>query len=244
MQSEQEVRQAICEAGRRLARLRIIVATDGNLSARLPGDILLVTPSGQPKDDLSPGDLLKVDLEGNVITGPGRATSELAMHTTVYLERPDVRAVVHGHPPHVVAHMIAGVPLSRCIIPEAVVHLGAPQVASYARPGTEELARSIRPLVRENDCVLMDHHGALTVGEDVLTACFKMEKLEHAAETIWLARLMGRVRELDAAQVSELLALREAAGTPGRINIECTEPCINCGTHCFVRGAPEAPGPP
>ena len=236
VKDEWQVREEICEAGRRLYMRHIIVATDGNISARLPGDVILITPAGACKGALSPEDLVKVDLDGNPIAGPARASTEFKMHAACYQERSDIRAVVHGHPPHVVAHLIAGKNLSACVIPEVVVHLGMPQVARYATPGTEELSRSIRDLVSVNDAVLMDHHGALTVGPDVMDAFYKMEKLEHAALIVYAARMMGRVRELEPEWVAELVEHREAAGMPGRINVECALPCETCPVQCQLRG--------
>jgi len=234
---EHRIREEICEAGRRLYARHIIVATDGNISARLGSNEILITPAGACKGELRPEDLVKVDFEGRVISGHGRGSSEMKMHAACYRERSDIASVVHGHPPHVVAHLVAGKSLSACVIPEVIVHLGMPQVARYGTPSTRELADSIRALVRENDCVLMDHHGALTVGPDVMDAFYKMEKLEHAALIVYLARTMGGVRELEPEAVQELLEARASAGVPGRVNVSCEIPCTGCKVHCSLRGA-------
>ena len=123
--TEHELRQEMLRVGRLLWEQGYVAATDGNLSARLGADRLLVTASGLSKGFMTADDLVVLDLDGEPVAsyrGRGRqASSEIAMHLEVYRQRPDVYAVIHAHPPLATAFSIAGVSLARCVLPEVVV---------------------------------------------------------------------------------------------------------------------------
>jgi L-fuculose-phosphate aldolase len=121
--------------------------------------------------------------------------------------RPDVKAVVHAHPPYATAHAVAGKALDRPVLPEAVIVLGPVPLAGYARPGSAALADAIRNLIVRHDALLLGNHGAVTCGSDLRAAFFKMETLEHFAWISTIARCLGGVRELTPGQVRELTAL-------------------------------------
>src|SRR4030042_1534329 len=141
-------------------------SSDGNLSLRLGEDRFLITPSGLHKMSLCEEELVVVDGKGQVLEGmPGLSpTSEVPMHLEAYRERPDINAVLHAHPPCATALTIAEIPFPMDLIPEALIGLGSVPVAPYATPGTPELARSIRGLLRESNSILLSHHGRLTGG--------------------------------------------------------------------------------
>ncbi len=208
--TEWEYREAICEAGRRMYAKNLAVATDGNISVRLGPDRFLCTPSGVSKGYMKPGDLLLADGDGCKIEGENKVTSEFYTHLAAYRERPDIQAVVHAHPPKTIALNIAGIPMTEYILPEVVYTLGSIPTSEYATPGTSEGAEVIRELIRECDAVILDRHGAITVGQDVFDALYRMEKIETAAETLYIAHLLGNIRQLDPGQIEKLHALRVA----------------------------------
>ena len=131
------------------------------------------------------------------------------MHLTVYQARPDVKAVVHAHPPKCTGFAVAGVPLNRAVLAEVVVTLGCVPLADYGTPSTKELADSVDQLIRTSDGLLLSNHGALTVGKDVYESYFKMEVIEHFAEISLISRLLGGERLLPKREVSRLLDLRQ-----------------------------------
>jgi L-fuculose-phosphate aldolase len=209
-------RAALVSSGRRLDALGFAPATDGNVSARLGPDRFLLTPAGREKGGLAPEDLLVVDLEGRVVEGTGRPSTETPMHLLCYRRRGDVGGVVHAHPPVATAFAAAGVPLDAPVMPEIVLTVGAVPLVPYAAPGSEELARALEPWVDGHDAFLLASHGVLTLGRDVREALHRMERVEHLAKVTLAARLLGGPRALTDAQVGTLLSgagpARPAAG--------------------------------
>ena len=203
-----QLRQEIVRVCRMLHQKNYLAATDGNVSVRL-GDQVLLTPSGVNKGMLEEDQVISVDLEGRLLAGTGRPTSELRMHLLVYELRPDVGAVVHAHLPYATACTLAGISLLEPILPEVVITLKGIPTAAYATPGTEEVPKAIRDLIQEFDAILLSRHGAMTVGREVMDAYNKMEKLEHTARVVLAARLQGPVSPLSASEVEKLRRLRE-----------------------------------
>jgi L-fuculose-phosphate aldolase len=209
------MRRQIVAVCRRLYERGLIAGAEGNVSVRLAGGRLLVTPGGVPKGDLRPSDLVVLDGSGVVRGRTGRPSTEIAMHLRIYRERPDVAAVVHAHPPVATGFAVAGEPLDAPVLPEVIVGLGPIALVPYARPGTESLADACQSVLRGHDVLLLSNHGATTLGPSLEVAYTRMESLEHSARILLAARLLGRVRTLTAEQVRDLVAARDEAGRPG-----------------------------
>jgi len=210
------LKEDIVEVGRRIYNLGFVAANDGNISVRTGDNEILTTPTGVSKGFMTPDMIIKVDMAGNQLEGELKPSSELRLHLEVYRQRPDVRAVLHAHPPVATAFTVAGIPLDRPVLPEIVVSLGRIPTAKYATPSTEELPASIRPFLEKHDAILLENHGALTVGGDLFNALFKMEQIEHFAKISLYARLLGGERELPPDAVEKLLMVRERLGLGGR----------------------------
>ena len=214
-----ELKEDICEVGRRLYRHGYIAAMEGNVSVRISEEEVLSTPAGVCKGYLTPDMIVSCDFSGKRLEGSQRVSTEIEMHLTVYRARPDVRAVVHAHPPKSTAFAVAGVPLNRAVLAEVIVTLGCVPLAEYGTPSTKQLADSVDRLVRTSDGLLLSNHGALTVGKDAYDAYYKMEVVEHFAEISLISRLLGGERLLPREEVSRLLELRRGVyqleGPPG-----------------------------
>ncbi len=208
MQSEQTLKQEIVMICRMMHQKNLIAGLDGNVSVKC-GDHLLTTPSGVNKGFLRMDQIIMVDWEGRVVQGEGQPTSEMAMHLAVYRLRSEIDAVIHAHPPLVTAFSIAGVSLEEFILPEVVMSLGLVPTAAYATPTTSEVPESIQGLIERYDALILERHGALTVGQDLLDAYNKMEKLEHSALVILTALQLGRVRLLPPQEVEKLIQLKQ-----------------------------------
>jgi L-fuculose-phosphate aldolase len=199
--------------GRLIWEQGYVAATDGNLSARLGPDRLLVTASGVSKGFLGNDDLVVIRPDGKPVSsyrGWGRQpSSEIAMHLEVYRQRSDVEAVIHAHPPLATAFSIAGMSLARCVLPEVIVTLGSIPTTDYATPGTGEVADSIRLAVRDYDAVVLAHHGSLTVGSTLWEAYLRLEKVEHTAQITLAAHQLGQVGTLPPEAVQKLVAKRQ-----------------------------------
>ncbi|MBI2092626.1 MAG: class II aldolase/adducin family protein [Deltaproteobacteria bacterium] len=216
-------RKEICNIGRKLEAKGLVAATDGNISFRIAPDRILITPSGVSKGALEEDSFLTINTKGAVVAGSGRPSSEISMHLAVYEKRPDVKAVIHAHPPITTALTVAGIELAQCVIPEVVITMGSIPTAEYATPCTEEGAIAIKNLIQDADAIILDRHGSLTVGDSLQSAYFKLEKLEHAANVTATARMLGKVKVLPENEVKKLIDLRQKLGIKSRSN-----PCDSC----------------
>ena len=197
------------EIGKRMYAKGFVASNDGNISARINDHEILVTPTGVSKGYMSTSDMLKVDMDGNVISGTKKPTSEMKMHLEAYRLRPDVMGVVHAHPPVATAFAVAGKVCDKIALPEVIFSLGFISLAEYGTPSTEEIPRSIAKHIGHSDAILLANHGALTVGTSLFDAYYKMETVEHFATITMYARLLGGEKELSAEQVKHLFQIRE-----------------------------------
>jgi L-fuculose-phosphate aldolase len=208
-ENETACRKEIIRVLRIVTDQNMIRSSDGNISYRLEPDRYLMTPSGVYKMAMQPEDLLVVDGSSHILSGkPGlRPTSEMLMHLEAYRQRPDIRAVLHAHPPYATALTIAGIPFPIDLIPEVMLALGDVPTAPYATPGSKELAESIRLPIRTHNAVLLSHHGSLNVGQTLEEALIGLERLEHAAHTYALAQSFGKIIPLPDDEIAHLRAL-------------------------------------
>ena len=153
---------------------------------------------------MTPDMMVVVDLDGKKIRGTRDASSELLMHLEVYKNRPDVRAVVHAHPPIATGFAVAGIPLDRAVLAEVVTTLGSIPIAEYGTPSTPELPAAVRKYIKAHDGLLLANHGALTIGPDVYAAYYKMETIEHFAKISLVTRQLGRENLLSREEVHRL----------------------------------------
>jgi L-fuculose-phosphate aldolase len=206
--SEGEARRAIVRVCRRLYERGLIAGPDGNVSVRLASDRVLVTPAGLSKVDVIEDDLVEVSMDGAWSGSGRRPSSELLIHLRLYARRPDIRAVVHAHPPVATAFGVAGESVPATVLPELRYQMGAVALVPYATPGTTALADALEPFVADHDAFVLANHGAVTAGDTLESAHQRMESLEHAAQIIATARTLGRVNELSPANLAALDAAR------------------------------------
>src|SRR5512141_2527824 len=236
-QTERQLREEIVRIGKLLYDRGLIVATDGNISARLDDRRILATPSGLCKGLMTVDQLIIVDMNGKRIGPTTRAnrdftpTSEMRMHLEAYKLRPDVRAVVHAHPPTVVAASIAGIDLTQCLIPEVIVMLGLIPTTNYATPSSEENVLAIQELITGHDAIILQRHGTLVVGNSPTDAFLKTETVDQMARVTLMLAVLGKGRALPADQVGKLIEQRQALGL-ARADDQ-TDFCQNCGV-CHV----------
>lgn len=211
MLGEQEAREAIVAAGRRLYERRILASIEGNMSIRLDGARILATPSGINKGFMHAGDLVVTDLAGNP-EGGDKPSSEMLMHVAIYGERDDLRAIVHAHPTAATGYAVAGRNLPAAVLAEIVTTLGCIPIARYGTPSTDELAAAVVGPIRNYDVLLLANHGALTTGDSLDQAEERMYQLEHFAQVSLVAELLGGPKAFSTEEVDRLSALREKAG--------------------------------
>jgi L-fuculose-phosphate aldolase len=209
---EWQLRKAMVAIGREIHARGLVAASDGNLSARLGDERVLMTPSGVSLGHLRTASMVVIDHRGRQLAGEARPSSEYRLHLAVYAERADVQAVVHAHPPIANGFTFAGVPLDACVVPEVVATLGNIPTTEYATPSTQEGADVIRAYIRAHDAVMLQRHGSVTVGKTLRSAYHNLEKLEHTAQVLLTARQLGHVQPLSPEEIAKLAALREDLG--------------------------------
>jgi L-fuculose-phosphate aldolase len=214
---EDEARRQIVEAGKRLRDRFFVASNDGNISARLSETELLITPTSVNKGDVTVDSILKIDLQGRVISGSLKPSSETKMHLAVYRTRPDIRAIVHAHPPAATGFAACRIRLDQdVILPEVVFGLAKIGFAEYGTPTTDEIPNAVVKEIPECDALLLSNHGALTVGSDVMEAYYRMEVLEMYARVRLVTRILGEPKPLSASEVSALQKVREVQGWGGK----------------------------
>src|SRR3954467_5399993 len=209
---EVKLKEQMCDIGRRIWQKGYCAGNEGNHSVRIGPDRVLCTPTGISKGFLKPDDICTVDMEGKQVAGKRKRTSEMLMHLAIYKAREDARAVVHSHPPHASAFAIAGVELPTCIHPEAEVFLGVVKTAKYVTPGDTRLGESLLPYVKDSNTILLQNHGSVTYSTDLEDAYYKLEIVDAYARILLLAKQVGNIRPLDAAEMKELLELKQRFG--------------------------------
>ena len=203
---ERELKELICDIGKRIYTNGFVAANDGNITVKLNEKEYLTTPTGISKGYLRPEMIVKVDRKGEMLEGEYTPSSEVKVHLKIYEQREDVGAVVHAHPPYATTFAVAHIPLDSYLLPEAVNALGAVPVIPYAQPSTQELADGLIPYLQDYDAFLLENHGTVTVGTDLIKAFYKTETLEYNAKITYMARLLGRSNELSREEIDKLLA--------------------------------------
>lgn len=212
----------LAEACRRLHARGLLAGMEGNLSSRLADGTLLITASGVDKATMTARHVLRCHADGTkyheepfdtVTSGtalsdrPVRPSSELEMHVGIYQARPDVRAVVHAHPPVSTGFATAGRALAPNVLPEVPVVVGPVALVPYARPGTPALFAAIRPFVANHEVFQLANHGVTVVGSSLEDAVARLESVEQAARILLVAELLGGPRLLDPDEAAALRAL-------------------------------------
>jgi L-fuculose-phosphate aldolase len=208
MLSDRQERALIVQLGCMLHQRGYVAGMDGNLSVRLDDDRVLATPTAMSKGSMRPSDLVIVDLEGRRLAGKREVSSEIGMHLLIYKLRPDIRGIVHAHPPTATGFAAAGMALDRPLICEVVIGLGSIPIARYGTPGTPELAEALEPLIPQYDALLMSNHGVVAYAGDLPHAYMKMETVEHFAQIALVTHLLGRQQPLGSQDLQKLILLR------------------------------------
>ncbi len=228
-----KVKQEICEIGDRIYKKGFAAANDGNISYRVSENEVLCTPTLHCKGFLKPEDICTIDMEGNQIAGRKKRSSEALLHLEIMKKRPDVKSVVHCHPPHATAFAVAREPIPQCILPEVEVFLGDVPITRYETPGGQAFAETILPFVEKSNVIILANHGTVSYGEDVEKAYWWTEILDAYCKILMLSRGLGNVHYLSNEHTHELLDLKKKWGFSDPRNTEEYENCDVCANDVF-----------
>ncbi|MBK7630795.1 MAG: class II aldolase/adducin family protein [Ignavibacteriales bacterium] len=187
-----------------------VAAYDGNLSCRTASGTVLITRSGICKGDVKEKDIVEIDLGGKVLSGKQKISTEHKIHLYSYQKRKEINAVVHCHPTYATAFALIGEGLNKHYLPEVFLTFGKIPLCKYATPSTDSVPKSLEPHINYVWAMLLENHGAVTLGKSLDDAYYKMEKLEHAAKIFLLARLIGKPKELSKKNISAILKIAKS----------------------------------
>jgi len=204
------IRSELVAACHKVYAKEFVSAYDGNLSARIDAERILITPSGKCKGEVEEDDLIEIDYKGNKLRGEGKVSTEVLIHLLFYNNRSDINSVIHCHPVYSTAFATIGEGFTTPVFPEFVLALGKVPVCKYSTPSTEELPESIKPYIEFSWAFLLENHGAVTIGKNIKGAYYRMEKLEHSAKTLYLARTLGREKTIPLVKLKQLYSIAES----------------------------------
>lgn len=211
--SEKAAKKAIIDIGQRMYVKNFVAANDGNISIKTGDNEVWATPTGVSKGFMKKKMLVKVDLDGNILEGTYKPSSELKMHLRAYKENPKIKSVCHAHPPICTCFAIAGIPLDTPVLAEAVITLGDVPVAPYAELGSKEVPEAIAPYCRTHGGILLANHGAVTWAGDAYSAYYRLESMEYYANILMITeKIIGKQNALTDEQIERLVAMREKFG--------------------------------
>ena len=211
--SEKQAKKAIIDIGQRMYVRNFVAANDGNISVKTGDNEVWATPTGVSKGYMKKKMLVKVDLDGNILEGTCKPSSELKMHLRAYQENEEIQAVCHAHPPVCTCYAIAGIPLTAPVLAEAVITLGDVPIAPYAKLGSREVPEAVAPFCHTHNGILLANHGAVTWAEEPYAAWYRLESMEYYANILLITEhILGRQNLLTDEQVGALLAMREKFG--------------------------------
>ncbi|MFN3194144.1 MAG: class II aldolase/adducin family protein [Aureliella sp.] len=233
MVNAHKIKQDICEIGRRIYNKGFAAANDGNITVRISDNEVLCTPTMHSKGFLKPDDISTIDMTGKQIAGRKKRSSEALLHLEIYKQRPEIKSVVHCHPPHATAFAIAREPIPQCVLPEVEVFLGDVPITKYETPGGQAFADTIIPFVEKSNVIILANHGTVSFGEDVEKAYWWTEILDAYCRMLMLARQLGKVNYLDQQKSVELLELKDKWGFTDPRLTEEYQNCDICANDVF-----------
>jgi L-ribulose-5-phosphate 4-epimerase len=183
----------------------LVTWTGGNVSARDPeSGLVAIKPSGVMYEDLRPEDHVVLDLDGNIVEGTLKPSSDTASHLYIYRHRPDVNGVVHTHSPYATAFAALGRPIP-VYLTAIADEFGCPiPCAGFALIGGEEIGKQVVEHIGDSPAVLLKNHGVFTIGKSARAAVKAAVMTEDVARTVWLALQLGTPDEIAPDDVAKL----------------------------------------
>lgn len=201
----EKLRELLSELHQELPRNQLVTWTGGNVSIRDPeSGLVLIKPSGVRYEVLKPEDMVIVDLEGAIVEGKLKPSSDTASHLYIYRHRPDVNGIVHTHSPYATAFAAVGKPIPVYLTAMADEFGGPIPCGGFALIGSEAIGQVVLEAIGDSPAVLLKNHGVFTVGRTAQAAVRAAVMTEDVAKTVWLALQLGQPDEIPPEDVAKL----------------------------------------
>jgi ribulose-5-phosphate 4-epimerase/fuculose-1-phosphate aldolase len=205
MRTKEEILvEEMIEVCHQLYERRLVSSTGGNVSLRINNKVM-ITPRGVPLGQLAKGDIVKIDIQGNIIE-EGVPSKEMELHLSLYKSYPDCKAVIHAHSSYIIAAscMIDNSkrPTIPVFSPGYAVEAGHIPVIPYYLPGSKELTVAVTNEIRGYKAIVLQNHGVVCIGENIVAAKNLVEEIEENAKIYVLTRGQGRC--LTKEQIEEV----------------------------------------
>ncbi len=218
MKNLNKAKTKIIEIGKRLYQNNFVAANNGNISYRVDESRIIITPSGVSKGFMKKNELVITDMDGNVVAGSAKPSSEIQTHLTIYQNRNNVKSVCHAHPIFATAFTCTEKSINTALLSDVIIGLGKIAEVKYAPPGSSQLSENLLPLLEDHDAFLLANHGVITVGNSITSAFYKMETVEHYAQIHFSAMQLAPMKVLNRKQIKSLLELRKKFGVRKNLN--------------------------
>jgi L-fuculose-phosphate aldolase len=199
----EERKQVACFM-KRLYKHGLTTTSGGNISLRITEDLIAITPSATDKGRMKWKEVGIMNIRGENLTPGLKASIESEMHLAIYKKKEDIKAIVHAHPVFASAFTAMKCKINTNLTAEACAILGEPLMVPYALMGTGKLAALAAEKIVQSDILLLENHGILTTGKNLLQAFDKIEVLENAAKMTLLTEITGKKRPLSKTRIIEI----------------------------------------
>ena len=201
----ERLRKELWQLHLELPKNELVKWTGGNVSGRHPETgYVVIKPSGVRYEVLKPSDMVIVDVEGNLIEGELKPSSDTASHLYIYRHRADVMGIVHTHSPYATAFAAVGKPIPVCLTAVADEFGGPIPVGDFALIGGEAIGKAVVDAIGASCAILLKQHGVFTIGDSPTTAVKAAVMVEDIAKTVWLAMQIGQVEAISPDDVGTL----------------------------------------
>ena len=201
----EKLRREVCDLHQELPRNNLVVWTGGNISGRDPeSGLVVIKPSGVLYSDLTPDKMVVLDMDGKIVEGALKPSSDTATHLYIYRQRPDVNGIVHTHSPFATAFAVVGKPIPPVLTAICDEFGGAIPIGGFALIGDEAIGMEILRSIGDSPAILMQNHGVFTVGMTARSAVQASVMVEDAARTVYYAMQLGEPIPIPDEMVSRL----------------------------------------
>lgn len=197
-------RKEVARFMRRLYKQGLTTTSGGNISLYISDEIILITPSATDKGRMKWKEIGIIDLTGKNLTPELKLSIETGMHLSIYRKRKDVFAIVHAHPVFASSFTATKSEIETTLTAEAAAILGSPVMVPYALMGTSALAAIVSENIMKSNILLLENHGILTTGSNLLQAFDRLEVLENAAKMTLIVEIMKKKSPLTKNRIQEI----------------------------------------